>query len=345
MVQLGSPGLLTNSFSQMKKDFRFGLIGLSNRSTEAIVFPADSIPVPELKDAIAGRRRLLSHTATPPGCHPPTLAEQMYAIALHALESPAGAPLFPSSHPGVPMSTPGACQAAKAIPFIKNNKSALIKDIGPKQYVDLVGEIVKFYPGMGEIDIYITDYTENSLLYLYQSPERLSKGDGRDGDVYNYTSNQPKKQWQGPFGQMTLPVRLWYPHSDWARGNIQEGDFVFLRNVHIKYSQNEKLEGALHQDLKFPDQVDVRKLAASDQRISEIKKRRADYERRYSASNGRGASNKPARRKEKRKAQKAKLEEKKANTNEGSESSIFMAPIKNQHSTFLIRRNVKAPLT
>ena len=198
---------------------------------------------------------------------------------------------------------------------------------------------------MGEIDIYITDYTENSLLYLYHSPEQLSKEDGRDGDVYNYTSNQPKKQWQGPFGQMTLPVRLWYPHSDWARGNIQEGDFVFLRNVHIKYSQNEKLEGALHQDLKFPDQVDVRKLAASDQRINKIKKRKADYERRYGASNGGGASNKPATRKEKRKAQKAKLQEKKASTNKGSESSILMAPIKNQYSTFLIRRTAKAPLT
>ncbi|OCL03931.1 hypothetical protein AOQ84DRAFT_226728 [Glonium stellatum] len=317
-------------FRNMKKDTRFGLIGLSNRSTEAIVFPADSIPVPELKDAIAGRRQLLSHQASPQGCRPPTLAEQLYAIALHALEPPGASPLFPSSYPSASASTTRASQASKAIPFIKNNKFALIKDIGPKQYVDLVGEVVKFYPGMGEIDIYITDYTENRLLYLYQTPEELSKGDGRDGDVYNYTSNQPMKKWQGPFGQMTLPVRLWYPHSDWARGNIQEGDFVFLRNVHMKYSQNEKLEGALHQDLKFPDQVDVRKLAANDGRIGEIKKRKADYERRHGASSGGGARKMPLSKKEKKKAQKAKLEEKKASINE-LEVTKIKAPIKNQY--------------
>lgn len=299
---------------RIRNDTRFGLIGISCNTTEEIHFPASRIPIPELKETFAGGKTLLGHTATPPGCHLPTLAEQMYAIALHhALPSPT--PLFASNNFVIPPPTgPKSKVGVKAVSNILNQKYSLIKDLGPQQYADLIGEVVKIYPGMTEVDIYITDYTENSFLYLYRTPEELAADGNPDGDSFGYTTNGPKKQWQGPFGQMTLPVRLWYPHADWTRQNIREGEVVLLRNTHIKFSQAGKLEGALHQDMKFPEQVDVRKFHSNpqDSRLDDLKKRKADYESRHGAVSldaALGGKNKVLKKKPKRqKAQKPKPE-------------------------------------
>jgi type IV secretory pathway VirB10-like protein len=79
-------------------------------------------------------------------------------------------------------------------------------------------------------------------------------------------------------------VRLWEPHAGWARANVQEGDFVLLRNVHAKLSLANKLEGALYCDRQHPERISISKLAINaDKHIGEIKNRKKEYERRRQA--------------------------------------------------------------
>ncbi|KAF2646122.1 hypothetical protein P280DRAFT_512323 [Massarina eburnea CBS 473.64] len=123
-------------------------------------------------------------------------------------------------------------------------KGACVKDLVVDKFCDLVAEVVKTFYTHDAMDLYVTDYTENRGLFNYTDPD--------DPENLGYPS---AKNWRGPYGQITIPIRLWDPHASRARQIVKEGDIVFLQNVRIKLDQDNKLEGRLHQDLRYPDKV------------------------------------------------------------------------------------------
>lgn len=163
------------------------------------------------------------------------------------------------------------------------NKFSLIKDLVIDKYFDLTGQIVKIYPSQGWTELYITDYTENTLLYNYEWGREGDRA-SRDGDEYGYAPARAKKQWRGPFGKRTLTVTLFPPHCYWAQTNIREDDFVLLRNTHIKYSKDSKMEGVLHTDRKYEDRIEISKLSSRgdvDDRVKDVLRRKRDYAKQF----------------------------------------------------------------
>ena len=121
-------------------------------------------------------------------------------------------------------------------------------------YVDMVVEVRRVYTTDLRMELSVTDYTENPVLYDYK-PES-ENGTGYDhGDQYGYASSS-HKSWPGPWGRRTFGVTLWEPHRSWAVTNIQHGSLINLRNVHIKLdSADSKLEGVCHTDTRFPEKL------------------------------------------------------------------------------------------
>ncbi|EKG15636.1 Telomere end binding protein [Macrophomina phaseolina MS6] len=232
-----------------------------NYNSECIVFPSDAMPDPHFNDSYAAGQ-LLKYTCKPPSAKPPTAEQQMWAISLRHSLSPGQ---LLSAQPAFGRHTKGPAK-----------KFRLIKDVGPDQFVDLVVEVVKMYPSGQEI--YVTDYTENSLLYRYSYPdENLELDVEREGDAYGYIGSFSTRQWPGPFGQMTLQVKLWDPHASLVFKKVKEGDFIELKNVHIKMDRSGvKIEGALHQDRDYPEKISVYTNIPSMQ-THEVKRRKDDY--------------------------------------------------------------------
>jgi len=166
--------------------------------------------------------------------------------------------------------------AARAPPVqATRDKSSLLKDVADRSYYDIVGEVRKIWgdnSGSGA-DLYLTDYTSNSLFFDYSKNPDHEMG-GQDGDEHGYITNRPKRIWPGPSGKMTVQIRLWPPHHSCV---LNEGDFVYLRNVHIKYKKANCLEGTLYEDKKHPEQIDIRPASSSDPRVVALKKRREEY--------------------------------------------------------------------
>ncbi|KAI9663447.1 MAG: hypothetical protein M1829_006085, partial [Trizodia sp. TS-e1964] len=160
-------------------------------------------------------------------------------------------------------------------PSAPRQKFCLIKDIEPEKYSDILGQVVKKYqPSNERIDLCVTDYTVNRLLYNH---EWEGPSGGRDGDEYAY-SNKSSSKWPGPHGKRVLLVTLWYPHLQFAADHVVIGDFVLLRNVHICLNSNGMLEGKLHQDKRYLEKILISKIRdKTDKRIIGVLQRRREY--------------------------------------------------------------------
>lgn len=224
--------------------------------SEIIFFPAKSIPAPEFSTPFSvGGQSDLPWNGTR-YCEAPSKTEQMAIISVKAAASPfmskiqKAAP--PATFPKTSMSG--------------NKKDALIKDIIIGKFYNLVGEIVKmYYADQSNLDLYISDYTENKDLYHYTDPDEADE----------FTTSE-QRSWKGPYGQVTIAIRLWEPHASFARSNFREGDLIRLLNVRTKFSRLNLLEGALHQDQKYPEKIGVVKCTLSHQ-IEEHAQRKTVY--------------------------------------------------------------------
>lgn len=254
-------------------------IGISNLRTSWVVFPAASIP------AKAPMSPLQLKHVKEPRASAPTFPEMMYAINLcnsqdrstftEPLHTPAASPLAPS-----PIGNSTTARPWK-------DKFALIKDLEVTTYRDLVGQVVKIYPHNDRLELYLTDYTSNNLLWNYEWGQNDGDDYGREGDTYGYLpSTSSNKKWPGPFGKMTMTVTLWPPHSYYGRQNLKENDFVYIHNVHIKWSKDAKIEGVLHSDSRYPDKVDVTILKNNndDDRVKDVLRRKRDYTNKFQKS-------------------------------------------------------------
>lgn len=260
---------------------------LSHYNTENIVFPKGSIPMKEFRFQFTGKKTM--HYLSTPGSRPPTVEEQQFAIALHDTVSlelkPTKSASSVTNYPKTPsnptiLQSKGSVTGAPGAAVVTDTKFRLLKDLQADTFVNLVGEIVKMRPNdFGYLEVYLTDYTSNSLMFNQLSPEDEAEiyGRGTDGDTFGYTSTRKKSQWPGPYGTMTLQIELHDPHAIWVRNNVAEGTFVALENVRVKKNKIDKLAGNLWRDQKYHEKILVTKCAEQDPRVKSILKRKQDY--------------------------------------------------------------------
>lgn len=219
--------------------------------TEISFFPANQIPQPEYSapyGSLGGATRL---PCTGTARRPHTPYEQLAIINIKALAASSSALRARAMQSSVARTPYAALSTGTA----RNKKDCLLKDVEVNRFCNLAVEVVKVWDsGYETMDLSVTDYTANKDFFDYEDPNHA--------DSYSYAGSAA---WKGPYGQVTMPVRLWEPHTSYARANVEVGDLIFLSNVHIKWSQTNKIEGALHQDQKYPQRVQIRKISNREQ--------------------------------------------------------------------------------
>lgn len=260
------------------KNYRGGWTGISNSSTTWAVFPESSLPestgilVPE------GVTVKKSSSAASP-----TRVETEYAVRLCNTNRGAFLALPP---PPTSLQVARSTERAGGVPFKRREKFRLIQDLSLDEnltglvFADLLGEVRKYYENDYCVDLSITDYTTNKGLYNYRYG---CDEDGTEGDQFGYLAGK-QRIWPGPWGKMTINVRMWDSHADFARTQVRLGNFVFLRNVHISTGKEGKhyLEGKLRGDQNDPCRVGIEirkpKDAEKDARMKELLIRKREYE-------------------------------------------------------------------
>jgi len=184
-------------------------------------------------------------------------------------------------------------------PATSRNKFSTIKDIqiqGSGSFYDLIGEVVKiFYSPRTDItELYITDYTESTMLRDYQ-PEDVD------------SSSQGSSTF--PLGRRTLRVDLFPPHSYWANQNISVGYYISLKNVRVKWSTNQEAEGSMWKDFTYPDRLGVSLLSQSDTHFEMLGKQKRVYRENIASSRG-TISNQPKKLSKKQRKRERKEKEK-----------------------------------
>jgi protection-of-telomeres protein 1 len=257
------------------KGYAGSFVLLSNWQTKSTVYPADKIPDPGFGAvAYAEEQPQMLELKVPLKPNPVSPEERLYVIHLRqwALKN------LDLNTTLIQNTTRLTNAAPSSAPRGPGQKLSLLKDVKDAKYYDLIGEVRKFWTEPRSGDIYITDYTANSLFFDYQrDPTENENGqDGQDGDTYNYTEshNTPKTLWLGPFGKMSLQVHLWPPHN---AAVVEVGDYVFIKNALVRFRNGKYLEATLHQDRKNEDQIDVRKLSSTDERLAPLLQRRKEH--------------------------------------------------------------------
>lgn len=258
------------------KEWKGMTMGMSNWGTSWVVFPAASIPAKAPLSAV-----LLKH-AKDSRSLVPTLSEMQYAISLcnsrdrSTFTAPSSSPTGLARTPL--LDAPSTVQG--------RDKFSLVKDVKIETFYNLIGQVVKLFPSNGNVELYITDYTGNPMLYHYPEPDD-EDGSGREGDKYNYTvGTSANKKWNGPYGKLTLTVTLWGGNNAYfCQHNIKENDFVHVRNVRIKWSNDGKGEGTLFPDRRYPDRIDVTVLknCEDDDRVKDVLRRKRDYWKKFNS--------------------------------------------------------------
>lgn len=162
-----------------------------------------------------------------------------------------------------------------------------LPDVRGHIFVDLLGEVRRKYsPNNSTVELYLTDYTSHEGLYDYRYDDN---SDSRDGDPFGYIESTSAK-WPGPWGRMTINVTLWDTQAEYATSNVNEGNFVYLRNVQIKMDKSgSRLEGQCRQDRAYPTKINIEiKRAREDKengQLKELLSRKLKYEEKASAEN------------------------------------------------------------
>ena len=255
------------------KPFQGSDVVLSNFNTQWTVFRSDDIPEGPINSATR-----LSFVSSKGRCalqKAPTLQDMRYAVDICNMQDRSR---FQKVEP-IPFKAANIGSGTGSKP---RDKFSLLKDVGAGTFYDLVGHVVKAYPTGDRLDLHITDYTSNALFYDHVSNvEADHAGVSRDGDEYAYINPPKPRQWNGPSGQRTMIVTMFPPHSSYAMRKVEEGDYVWLRNVHVKVGKDgiARLEGIMHEDRKFPDKVEVSVVSSKDDdRVKDILRRKRDYE-------------------------------------------------------------------
>ena len=261
-------------------------MGMSSFNTRWTVFPASAIPqrIPGIDgNDWSGSLKYFKD----PKESIPNETEMRYAFEL-ANQGPCAFNTAPSvtdpsssiarSFPSSAATSTSPSSSSKPLsskPLPRREKFSLLQDIKADTYYDLVGQVVKLFPGNGIVELYITDYTSNGLLYDYEWHEN------EEESGYSYKQSTYDRKWPGPWGRQTLTVTLWPPHNYFAQNSVEEQEIVHLRNVHVRWSKGGKLEGVLHTDKMYPDRLGISVLGEREkednEKVKEMFRRRSDY--------------------------------------------------------------------
>jgi protection-of-telomeres protein 1 len=182
-----------------------------------------------------------------------------------------------SRHPSQSAQPPQVIQASMPAPKWSGLPFHLIQDVQPNTLAQLLGQVVKLNTWDNEkCLLYLTDYTTNSGLMDIK--KEGADEQGPEGDEFNYMARK-KKDWPGPWGQLTLQVAVWEPHASFVRERVKAGDLVLLTYVRIKAGRFEGgIEAAVHEDKKYPEKLHVRLVSPDyDERTRELLERRKEY--------------------------------------------------------------------
>ena len=274
------------------KEWKNIAMGLSSTATSWIVFPAAEIPVK------APQNRLMIKHIKLPKTGGPSHSEMLYAIELCNLRDrkmdissaiPISSTETPSTWtaPSTESSAGAPASSSKTsgrLSYSGRDKFSLIKDLHLSSFYDIVGQVVKIYSNHGRLELYITDYTANNMLYRHMWGEEDHDNSNEYDYNYGTSSTSKSKKWPGPYGQMTLMVTLWPPHSYFAQNKVSDWNFVLLENVHIKQDKDGKMEGALHEDRFWPNKVQISVLSDhSDERVKNVLRRKLEYNAKFNA--------------------------------------------------------------
>ena len=158
----------------------------------------------------------------------------------------------------------------------RHDKSSMLKNLCAEKAYDVVGQVIRMYPTQDQLELYLSDYTTNNLLFNYEYQEA--------GDPEFEYATDVRRKWPGPFGHRTIQIVLFQPHAGYAKTHILENDFVQLRKVWIKYNtfnSNNRLEGSISFNRFHPDDIYVSKLDLEDDRVRKVLKAKRDYERQF----------------------------------------------------------------
>ncbi|KAI0581725.1 Telomere-binding alpha subunit central domain-containing protein [Pyrenophora tritici-repentis] len=237
------------------KDWQGHIECIGYKTVAMIVFPGAKIPSPSQRQPYQCGKQKLMCDSTGIG-QPPTIAEQMAVIDLKAASTGVSEQL--QQHATITASK-----------LKSSRKLCLVKDLQFNTFYDVCVQIVHIYWhfGGGQVDMKVTDYTPNEHMHYFPDPE--------EGTTWNHLSD---KGFKGPYGYLTLSVTLYESNAAWVQENAAVGDYVYLRNMHVRMSTAGRLEGVVHQDKDRPNQVDIRQLKSAPE-IEAIDKRRQEYEK------------------------------------------------------------------
>ncbi|KAF8535089.1 hypothetical protein BDD12DRAFT_364871 [Trichophaea hybrida] len=162
-------------------------------------------------------------------------------------------------------------QNVAATSWDKQRKFSLIRDMKHGQFYDMVGRVVKMFDSGQWFTVYVTDFSENERLFAYDPS-------GND--------DMSERKWNGPWGRYTLQVLLWDINATQAKRNLEEGQYIFLKNMHVRENRDSAsmkpcYEGVLHGDRKYPDRPSFTIINnPDDSRVRELEQREKEYERR-----------------------------------------------------------------
>ena len=246
---------------------------LTTKDTFWAIIPPSAIPAPPSSNLSPSQMASIRKSSPTFPIAPQVLA---YAVSLASLHSQ-----FAGMRSGEITSIPSVSAVAPAAAPAYGKKFALVKDVREQTFYDLVGQVCRMYSRDSSdcLELYFTDYTENRLLWNYHDESQvLGDADGNGNTLH---------RWPGPYGQLAITISLFPPHRYFALENIHEGDYVFLRNVHVKISRDCKLEGVLHTDHRYLEKVDISKLSHDDgdERVKDVMRRKLHYQKEYERKN------------------------------------------------------------
>lgn len=171
-------------------------------------------------------------------------------------------------------------------PALTRRKYRMIKNLEDPgvthkmEFADLLGEVRRIWLDTNPIELRMTDYTENPLLFDYQDiPQH--------GDPYGYVKRAPL---DCPPGKMTIRINMWDEHAAYTRelvknGQLKLGMYMWVRNAQIKMDRGgTQLEAHMRgSNSNFGTAISLlfARDAAQDQYLKDLLTRKRDYEAKH----------------------------------------------------------------
>ncbi|KAK0719820.1 hypothetical protein B0H67DRAFT_574308 [Lasiosphaeris hirsuta] len=225
--------LLTKVKVQQRGVSPYSLI--TNRITAIRVYKADKIPEPPNYEE--------SSIALIPGQGPDTLVptpeQNSYVTRLyHEIDK--------DQAPDVEKFQELASQSLNI-----KQKFRLLQDVSEGDFCDLIVQVAREpYDAVDKVTLYVSDYTENEKFfnYTFEGVKDLTAN-----NPYGYTTSideaSTKQEWLGPYGKRTIQLTCYEPHARCVRTDVAAGNWLYLRNVQIKYGHNgNNLEGFMREE-------------------------------------------------------------------------------------------------